>query len=188
MNSETISEGLKSIPRGKSGVYCIFDLDDEPAYAGKTSNLRSRLKQHFVRQDSSVVSYGRLDIWDVYRVEWWRVDEPDEAEQMLLSSHRPYLNFESEMSSSTQGDVIDLSNPDGVLELITEEELEFRSEPYNRSKQKLEHLTRMIDKIRLAGHSEETRKTVYEHQRILQKSMSEFLGVDDPGKKIEEEE
>jgi len=180
MNSETISEALKSVPREESGVYCIFDLDDEPAYAGKTdSSIRRRLREHFVRQDSSVVSYGRLDIWDVYRVEWWTVNETDEAEQMLLSSYRPYLNFESEVSSSIQSEVIDLSNPDGVLELITEEELEFRSEPYNRSKQKLEHLTRMIDKIRLAGHSEETRKTVYEHQRILQKSMSEFLGVDD---------
>jgi hypothetical protein len=81
---------------------------------------------------------------------------------------------------------INLNEPDGVLDLITEEELEFRSEPYNRSKQKLEHLMRMIDKIRLAGHSEETRKTVYEHQRILQESMSMFLGIDDANKKSEE--
>jgi hypothetical protein len=183
-----ISEGLKSVPRKKPGVYCMFDLDGEPAYAGQTGNLRSRLKQHFVRQDSSVVSYGRLDIWDIHRVEWWMVEETDEGEQVLLSDYQPYLNFEDEISSSTQPDVIELKDPDGVLELITEEELEFRSEPYNRTKQKLEHLTRMIDKIRLAGHSEETRKTVYQHQRILRENMSEFLGVENPDQRNETSE
>jgi excinuclease UvrABC nuclease subunit len=42
-----ISERLKNVLDGESGVYCMFDLDAEPAYAGQTSNLRSRLKQHF---------------------------------------------------------------------------------------------------------------------------------------------
>jgi excinuclease UvrABC nuclease subunit len=182
-----ISEELKTVPSGECGVYCLYDLDDEPAYTGKTdSSLRRRLREHFIRQDSSVVSYGRLDIWDIHRVEWWETEDTDEAEQLLLTEYEPYLNFEEEHSSSPPSMSINLNEPDGVFELITQEELEFRSEPYNRSKQKLEHLMRMIDKIRLAGHSEETRKTVYEHQRILQESMSMFLGIDDANKKSEE--
>ncbi|WP_410320857.1 GIY-YIG nuclease family protein [Natronomonas sp.] len=51
-------------------MYCMYDLDGKPAYAGKTSGLRGRLRQHFIRQDSSVVSYGRLDIWDIAAVDW----------------------------------------------------------------------------------------------------------------------
>lgn len=38
---------LTPIPT-EPGVYCIYDLDDTPTYAGKTSNLRSRLRQHNV--------------------------------------------------------------------------------------------------------------------------------------------
>ena len=64
------------------------------------------------------------------------------------------------------------------MELVSEEELVFRSDPYNRSKQKLEHLLRMMDKIKLAGHSEDTKKTLYEHKRILSENIAEFLGVD----------
>lgn len=51
---------LTTVPTGP-GVYCMFDLDDAPAYAGQIGNLRSRLRQHFIRQDSSVSSYGRFD-------------------------------------------------------------------------------------------------------------------------------
>lgn len=157
-----ISEELKTVPRGECGVYCMYDLDDEPAYAGKTdSSLRRRLREHFIRQDSSVVSYGRLDIWDIHRVEWWETDGTDKAEQLLLTEYEPYLNFEEGQSSSLPSTSINLNEPDGVVELITEEELEFRSEPYNRSKQKLEHLIRMVDKVKLSGHSKKTRKTVY---------------------------
>lgn len=78
------------------GVYCMFDLDDTPTYAGQTSNLRSRLRQHFVRQDSSVSSYGRLDPWDIASVEWWTTEQTDNAEQDLLGEFQPYLNFAAE--------------------------------------------------------------------------------------------
>jgi excinuclease UvrABC nuclease subunit len=173
-----LNQALKSVPTGESGVYCMFDLDGEPAYAGQTSNLRSRLRQHFIRQDSSVVSYGRLDIWDIAFVEWWTTSETDLAENVLISEYQPYLNFESGNESPTDTIPIDVETPGGTLQLVSEDELEFRSEPYNRSKQKLEHLLRMIDKIKLAGHSEDTKRTVYEHQRILEENISQFLGVE----------
>lgn len=172
-----IAESLNSVPTGTAGVYCIFDLDGEPAYAGRTSKLRSRLRQHFIRQDSSVVSYGRLDIWDIAYIDWWATQNTEIAEQKVLSKHQPYLNFESEITAPSGTILLDPEIPEGTIELVTEEELQFRSEPYNRSKQKLEHLLRMLDKIKLAGHSDETKKSFYEHQRIFYENVVEFLDI-----------
>lgn len=172
-----IAESIKSIPTGTSGVYCLFDLDGEPAYAGQTSKLRSRLRQHFIRQDSSVVSYGRLDIWDIAFVDWWNTQDTGRAEQTLLIKHRPYLNFDSEINGPSGTVPINIEDPEGTIELVSEEELQFRSDPYNRSKQKLEHIHRMLDKIKLSGHSDDTKKTLFEHQRIFYENMVEFLDV-----------
>jgi len=71
------------------------------------------------------------------------------------------------------------NEPDGRIELMSEEEVQFRSEPYNRSKQKLEHISRMLDKIKLADHGDATRATVEEHHRILEKHIMEFLDADE---------
>lgn len=174
-----LSEKITSVPTETPGVYCLFDLDGVPAYAGQSSKLRSRLRQHFVRQDSSVVSYGRLDIWDIAYIDWWETSERDRAEQLLLSHYTPYLNFDHEIEGVQNASSIDVDDPDGVIQLVSEDEREFRSEPYNRTKQKLEHLSRMVDKIRLAGHSDDTKRTLYEHHRILQENITEFLGVED---------
>ncbi|WP_159077155.1 GIY-YIG nuclease family protein [Halococcoides cellulosivorans] len=158
----------------------MFDLDGEPAYAGRSSKLRSRLRQHFIRQDSSVVSYGRLDIWDISFVDWWSTEETNRAEEKLLAEYRPYLNFDADVGASSAETEISVDDPDGTLELVTKDELEFRADPYNRSKQKLEHLLRMLDKIKLAGHSDDTKQTVFEHQRILYQNVVEFLDVEPP--------
>lgn len=169
---------LTSVPT-ESGVYCMFDLDDEPAYAGQTGNLRSRLRQHLIRQDSSVSSYGRLDPRDIASVAWWATEQTDRAEQHLLGEFEPYLNFASESDPGARSEVIDMENPDGTFLLITGDEKEFRQQPYNRVKQKLEHINRMVDKIKHADHSDDTRRTLYEHKRILEENLQDLLDVDD---------
>jgi len=161
------------------GVYCMFDLDDTPTYAGQTGDLRSRLKQHFVRQDSSVSSYGRLDPWDIASVAWWTTDHTDEAEQDLLETFQPYLNFTTESDTKTSQEVIDVKSPDGTFALMSEDERSFRRQPYNRVKQKIEHINRMVDKIKYANHSNDTRRTLYEHKRILEENLQDFLDIDD---------
>ncbi|KXA89209.1 hypothetical protein AKJ57_05680 [candidate division MSBL1 archaeon SCGC-AAA259A05] len=159
-----------------AGVYCIFDLDETPAYGGQTSNLKGRMKQHFIRQDSSVVSYGKLDVWDIYYVLWWETDRIDKAEKELISFFQPYLNLEDyRQIDPGDMDIINPENPSGKLRIISENESRFRRSAYNRAKQKLEHVSRMIDKIKFAGHTEETRKTVYEHMRILKRNLDKFL-------------
>jgi len=169
---------LSTIPTD-AGVYCMFDLDDTPAYAGQTSNLRSRLRQHFVRQDSSVSSYGRLDPWDIATVAWWTTEQTDHAEQDLLADFEPYLNFAAESEPEAPQGAIDPGTPDGTFALMSEEEQSFRRQPYNRVKQKIEHINRMVDKIKYANHSDDTRRTLYEHKRILEQNLQDFLGVED---------
>ena len=175
-----LSDKLREIPADTPGVYCLFDIDGNPAYGGKSSNLRSRLRQHFIRQDSSVASYGRLDIWDISYFYWWESESYDRAEDHLLDHYSPYLNFQSDLETPDGSSLIEFEDPDGVVRLINEEEREFRSQPYNRTKQKLDHISRMVDKIKLAGHSDDTKRTLYEHQRILRKNIDEFLGVKRP--------
>lgn len=157
----------------------MFDLDETPAYAGQTSALRSRLRQHLVRQDSSVSSYGRLDPRDIVSVAWWVTEQTDQAEQDLLEEFQPYLNFAAESEAQSTQSEINVDNPDGTFKLLPEDEAAFRRQPYNRAKQKLEHINRMIDKIKYANHSDDTRRTLYEHKRILEENLQSFLDVDD---------
>lgn len=174
-----ISEKITSVPTNTAGVYCLFDLDGTAAYAGKSSDLRTRLRQHFIRQDSSAASYGRLDLWDIWFLQWWETEDQYEAEQALLAKYQPYLNFDSELEATQGESSIDTDAPDGRIELMTEQEARFRSQPYNRSKQKLEHISRMLDKIKLADHGDATRATVEEHHQILENHLKDFLGTDD---------
>lgn len=167
---------LTSIPKS-SGAYSIFDLDNIPVYVGETSELRRRFKDHFIKQDSSVTSYGRLDPWDISHVEWWTTENRYIAENQLISKFDPYLNFDTKKQKEIEDSVINIQNPDGKFSLISDEEREFRKKPYNRAKQKLEHINRMIDKIKFADHSEETRKTLYKHKEILEENLNKFLGV-----------
>lgn len=169
---------LTTVPT-EEGVYCMLDLDDTPAYAGQTSNIRSRLRQHFIRQDSSVSSYGRLDPWDIASVAWWTTKQTDQAEQQLLDEFQPYLNFSAENDTHDNQNAIAIEDPDGTFTLISEEEQKFRQQSYNRVKQKIEHINRMVDKIKYANHSDDTRRTLYEHKRILEENLQDFLGVDD---------
>jgi excinuclease UvrABC nuclease subunit len=57
--------------RDVPGVYLLLDVDERPLYAGKSGTLRTRLLQHFVRQDSSATADGLLDVYEVLRVLVW---------------------------------------------------------------------------------------------------------------------
>jgi len=172
-----LREKIRQIPTDTPGVYCLYDLDDTATYVGQSSDIRSRLRQHFIRQDSSVVSYGRLDLRDIYQVEWWETDQRDQVEQYLLQEYEPYLNFESEVADVEPEAEIPVRSPDGSIQILTSDERQYRAASYNRCRQKMEHMIRMMDKINFAGHSDQTRRTFFEHHRILNENIEAFLGV-----------
>jgi len=62
---------------------------------------------------------------------------------------------------------------------MSDDEQAFRRQPYNRVKQKIEHINRMVDKIKYANHSDDTRRTLYQHKRILEENLQQFLDVDE---------
>ncbi|MFB6158665.1 MAG: GIY-YIG nuclease family protein [Candidatus Nanohalobium sp.] len=167
-----LRQKVNNLPSEK-GVYCFYDLNEEPVYVGKTnSSIRSRLKQHLIRQDSSIVSYGKLDIWDIFYVKYWKVENPDRLEKELISDLEPYLNLEGFDSNFSD---LERDNPTGKLNLISDKEAEFRRKPYNRTKQKLEHLERMADKIKTSNHTKDTQSILYKHLNILEDSIDDFL-------------
>ncbi len=97
----------------------------------------------------------------------------------MLNTFQPYLNFPAESGSQPISGEFDFEEPDGKFALFSDEEQDFRRQPYNRVKQKIEHINRMVDKIKYANHSDDTRQTLYEHKRILEENLQDFLGVDD---------
>lgn len=125
-----------------------------------------------------MASHGRLDIWDISHMHWWESESYDRAENHLLNYYSPYLNFQINIKAPSGSSSIQFEDPDGVVYLIDEKEREFRSQPYNRIKQKLDHISRMVDKIKLASHSDDTKRTLYQHQRILQENIDKFLGME----------
>ena len=170
----SLKEKIKKIPN-EPGVYCFFDLEENPAYAGKTGrSIRGRIREHLIRQDSSAASYGKFDPWDIYYVLYWETENVDTAEDELIARLNPYLNIESR---ETKEKDVDIENPTGRLNVISGEEAKFRKQPYNRTKQKLEHLERLLDKIKLAEHTQDTQKLLYEHLDVMEENLEEFLDV-----------
>ncbi|MFB6200136.1 MAG: GIY-YIG nuclease family protein [Candidatus Nanohaloarchaea archaeon] len=172
----TLKEDINDLDNS-SGVYCIYDVDEKPAYVGKTTNgIKNRLRQHFISQTSSLIGHGRLDVWDVYYVEYWKTDNTDDAEKQLISQLKPYLNLGG---LGETHEVVNPNSPSGKLQVISKEEAKSRKEPYNRAKQKITHIDRMLDKIKKADHGEDVQKVLYEHLDLLEDNLDEFLDVKD---------
>lgn len=164
-----------------AGVYCLIDLDGRPAYVGQTgSSIRQRLRQHLIRQTSSVTSSGRLDPWDIAEVRWWQTDSPKRAEQFLLEEVDPYLNTKSERTAGDEQVEVDLDNPDGETELASGDTLDERREPYRRAKRKMDHLDILLGKVAYADQGEHVRKAGHAHRRILEENLEAFLDVVPP--------
>ena len=71
-----ISSKLFSSAPNKPAVYCLIERNDV-IYVGISKNLRDRLRQHFVRKDSSITtgtSAASLNPEYVDQVSWWSHD------------------------------------------------------------------------------------------------------------------
>src|SRR4051812_27633459 len=114
------------------GVYLLLDLDGRPLYAGKSSKVRKRLEQHFIRQDSSVTADGLLDVYEVGLVKVWYADRkfplplnfPDEEGRLesldlleiaVYTRFKPLWNRARLASAGTLPD-LSLDNADATIE------------------------------------------------------------------------
>ena len=103
--------------RKAPGVYLLLDLDRKPAYAGQSSNLWKRLRDHLVDQRSDVVTDVLLDVYEVREVViWYHIKE-------LALPLRTDDNFDRDVMAKRQ--------PLGVMEAAVIASLEPR---WNRKK------------------------------------------------------
>jgi len=57
------------------------------------------------------VSYGKLDIWDISHLIWWRCEEINNAENQLKHYFHPYLNLE--IPKSISDEIVQIEESDG---------------------------------------------------------------------------
>ncbi|WP_276249153.1 hypothetical protein [Haladaptatus sp. YSMS36] len=163
----------------RGGVYCMYDLDDTPVYVGsasesETRHLKARLREHFTQQNTSVVAHARIDLLDIWYVDYWATREYKIAEKQLIAAQDPVFNRENPTVSSSP---IDVNNPDGTLRICSDAERETRAKPQNRIRAKMDHIQRMIDSDQVAlrsisqGHSKRitaARAAVDYHLSVLE--------------------
>jgi hypothetical protein len=151
------------------GAYLLLDLDERPLYVGSSKNVRNRLVQHFIRQDSSAAADGVLDPYEVLRVVVWYADGmlTNALEAALYHRFRPRWN-RAIPPSPTPLPTLTLDNADVVVEVQdTPEQLALRREPLERIEAKLFHLLRAVRKAKIAGASDGTYNALALHSGEL---------------------
>jgi len=86
------SENIANIPRGRKGVYVLFD-GSMPMYAGK-GNVRSRIKE-------ACASKRRENLWDHFS--WYTIKNSammHDIEALMLRILRPNLRFLTRQSGN----------------------------------------------------------------------------------------
>lgn len=165
--------------RDVAGVYLLLDLDERPLYAGKSGSLRSRLLQHFVRQDSSATADGILDVYEVVRVLVWYAQPayPLAAyEAALIREHTPRWN-RGAVAFAGELPTLLLNEPDVEVGLLdSPEQLAVRREPLERIETKLLHLLRAVRKARISGASTATMAALARHAQELHKHLLKQAG------------
>jgi hypothetical protein len=167
--------------RNVPGVYLLLDLDERPLYVGKSGTLRSRLEQHFVRQDSSATADGLLDLYDVLRVAVWYADR-DQAFPLEAYEAAAYLQFMPRWNRAVPAHegplpALSLEDADVVIGILdSAEELAVRRRPLERIEAKLLHLLRAVRKARVSGASPAVRQALARHADELKTHFERFLG------------
>jgi hypothetical protein len=158
-------EQVRNVP----GVYLLTDLDDRALYAGRSLRVRTRLQQHFIRQNSSATADGLLDLYDVLCVYVWYCDAVDLVafETAIYSTHNPRWNRAVPRYEGTLPDVR-LDTVDSVIGILDQpEQLAVRRDLLERTEAKLLHLLRAVRKARISGASPEIHMALQAHAQEL---------------------
>src|SRR5947209_2711651 len=155
------------------GVYLLLDLDSEPVYAGQTTNLWKRLRDHLVNQRSDVITDVLLDVYEVREVVIWyrieelelplRTDDDDDPEVLakrepldvmesaIIKQFKPRWNRAKGRFRGMDLPGLTLDNCDQRIAVLGESELVERTRPIRRIEAKLLHLLRAVRKASVSG-------------------------------------
>jgi hypothetical protein len=151
----------------RPGVYLFLDLDDQYLYVGRSGNIHKRLTQHFIAHNSSIVTDGTIDLFEMKRVFVWFVDSTqatEEKEEKLIAIFQPRLNLASRDqrkigdSSSVEKQRDMLGKANKVLEVGWPSGLD-RQNSFVRAKRKAAHLAVILEKTELAGKNTDKIRT-----------------------------
>lgn len=183
-----------SLPEtSRPGVYQFVDLDDTVAYVGESGRIRGRLREHIQHFTSSIAGQRRLDYWEIKEIRWWYVPEEadydgedarEDAERQLKSAskNRPHLNMEA--GEDVDGP-IEPNSPDGVVQLLTEDEVQERADPYNRTRRKLTFLSELVDYLQWVDGDDKARAALEHHIGVLEGNLEELASVDSDSHRLD---
>jgi hypothetical protein len=173
---------VRNIP----GIYLLLDIDMNPLYAGKSKHLRTRIEQHFVRQDSSATADGLLDIYDVVKVVVWyaypkyqlfveedasvkeRMQPLDILEAAVCKQFEPRWNRAKPVTWAGPMPKLTIEDADIVVGILdSPEQIAVRREPLERIEAKLLHLMRATRKAKISGASPAVRRALFRHAEEL---------------------
>lgn len=174
---------------GYHGVYCMYDVDDNPIYVGKadTQSVKGRLKNYFMDQTASAVSYGRLDLYDVWYLDIWKVEPEyaDAAEGIIHQELEPPFSSDYNKDAIETYDEYTLSidDPDAKFYILTGDDLREQRDPEVRIPRKLEHIQATVGRSAIAiesmergqyNRAGEIRDALIYHLEVLEKSIDDF--------------
>lgn len=137
------------------GVYCMYDVDGTPVYVGEAhrNSLKGRLKNYFMDQTASAVSYGRLDLHDIWYIDLWTTesDTAEAAERLLHEQLNPVFSSATTAEAVNRCTIsLNVDTPDAVFYLLTEEEAETRRNYRLRIQQKVKHIETSVSRSEIA--------------------------------------
>lgn len=154
----------------RPGVHLFLDVDGEALYAGQTTQMRSRLEQHLVRQDSSATADGLLDPFEIVTVVGWYLDDDKDRRKFLAAIRNQYDPRWNRGVISEAGPLptVSLDSADFQIAFQSQAQRDALLVPLVRIEAKLLHLLRATRKARISGSSNSVREALSVHAAELQ--------------------
>jgi 2-polyprenyl-6-methoxyphenol hydroxylase-like FAD-dependent oxidoreductase len=155
------------------GVYVLCDLDKTPIYVGQSKDgIRSRVRRHLTSARSDIIANRQIDVWEIAYVMAYPV--ADRAEITPLEDRLYHIfNNASPLMNGTVPARIDgitqLPEPAQIVQVMSDAEIEDKSDPVQRLPRQAAHYTQMVDHFLNVKKSTEILRAMEAHFDRLQR-------------------
>lgn len=160
------------------GVYALCDLDRNPIYIGQSKDgIRTRVNRHLTSARSDVIANRQLDIWEIFEVWAWPVEDKlliDDLETYLIN----YYNLISPLVNGKlppQSDALPEIPEKQTVAIMTDEERAQRLDPSRRLPRQIEHLASLFSHILEVKNNSEQRRMLRVHFNRTEKYYKGFM-------------
>ena len=163
---------IKSLPN-EPGIYVFYGFDGTPLYVGTTKRLRTRLKEHFIQFNSSIIADRTLEPREVAMIRYWLVNDSNEAKRLekpFISKYQPMYNLsETDLKAKDVGFSIDLPSESQALELRLDLPQGKRGDPLVRLRHKSHLIYEMVLRFELTDLTAKDKRALVQHCKELLK-------------------